>query len=90
MADEYMKYIEATGLRQFGKTEGNRGAYVLRRLDEQEAEFIVLSLWESMDAIGRFAGPEPERAVYFPEDRKFLIDQPPNVIHYEVLAGDGG
>jgi len=31
-------------------------------------EYVLVTLWDSMDAVRRFAGPEPERAVYYPED----------------------
>ena len=39
-----------------------------------------------MDAIRAFAGPEPEKAVFYPEDDKFLIERGPRVLHYEVLS----
>ena len=48
------------------------------------AEFSLLTLWDSMDAIRRFAGDEPERAKYYPEDPSFLLEMPPYVDHYEV------
>jgi hypothetical protein len=35
--------------------------------------------------IGRLAGPDPERAVYYPEDDDFLLEKEPNVTHYEVF-----
>ena len=41
--------------------------------------------WESWEAIRRFAGPEPEKAVYYPEDEGFLLEKEP-VFHYEVAV----
>jgi hypothetical protein len=38
-----------------------------------------------VDAIKRFAGSEIERAKYYPEDEKFLLELEPTVTHYEVL-----
>lgn len=46
----------------------------------------MLTLWESEDAIKRFAGSEIEKAKYYPEDEKFLLELEPNVTHYEVLV----
>jgi hypothetical protein len=43
-----------------------------------------------MEAIKRFAGPEPEKAFYYPEDDDYLLDRAPNVDHYEVVAGERG
>jgi len=86
-ADEYVGYVEETGLKEYRQTSGNRGALVLRRIEGDTAEFVVLSFWEDFDAIRRFAGPRPEKAVYYPEDDQFLLGKEPNVAHYDVAAG---
>jgi heme-degrading monooxygenase HmoA len=83
-ADAYLDYLHRTGVRVCSDTPGNLGVYLLHRLDGDRAEFLFISLWESREAIRRFAGPDVERAVYFPEDREFLLDLPPRVEHYEV------
>jgi hypothetical protein len=46
----------------------------------------LISLWESWDAIKAFAGADYERAVYYPEDERFLRHLDPEVQHYEVLS----
>ena len=84
-ADEYTSYLLETGVRDCEKTPGCRGVYVLRRRDGDEAEFVFHSLWDSFDAIRRFAGPDVEKAVYYPEDRAFLRELEPRVTHYEIL-----
>jgi heme-degrading monooxygenase HmoA len=85
-ADEYLDYLKRTGVAEYKKTEGNRGVYVLQRVDGDQAHFLLLTLWESEDAIKRFAGSEIEKAKYYPEDEKFLLELEPNVTHYEVLV----
>ncbi len=67
-ADEYMRYLERTGLPDYRATPGNRGVYVLRRAEEGVAHFLLVSLWESREAIRAFAGDDMERARYYPED----------------------
>ena len=47
----------------------------------------VASSAASENSVKAFAGPEYEKAVYYPEDRKFLLRLDPKVIHYEVLVG---
>jgi hypothetical protein len=37
-----------------------------------------------MDSVRSFAGDDPSRAVYYPEDDRFLIERSPTVEHYEV------
>jgi heme-degrading monooxygenase HmoA len=85
-ADAYVDYVRKTGLREYRATEGNRGAWVLWRVVGDRAEFITLSFWESREAIRRFAGDDIDRAVFYPEDDRFLVDRGPTVDHYEVEA----
>jgi len=85
-SDEYLDYVVKTGVRDCLATEGNQGVYVLRRASEGRAEFVFISLWESFDAIRKFAGPSIDRAVYYPQDKDFLLGLEPNVTHYEVVV----
>ncbi len=83
-AERYLEYLHETGLREIGSTPGNRGVWVLRRLDGGEAEFLLISLWDSIDSIRAFTGPSPEKARYYPEDDAFLLGKSENVDHFEI------
>ncbi len=85
-AEEYINYLKETGVRAYRATPGNRGVYVLRRKAEGRAEFLLMSLWDSMEAVRRFAGPDAEKAVYYPKDRDFLLELEPKVVHYYVAV----
>jgi heme-degrading monooxygenase HmoA len=84
-ADAYAEYIRETGFAEYGRTVGNRGAWMLRRDDGDRTEFITLSMWDSVDAIKAFAGEDIEAAVLYPEDERYLIDGSSSVTHYEVV-----
>ena len=84
--DEYADYVMQTGVKGVQATEGNLGVYVLKHVDEERAEFLFISLWESFDAIRRFAGEDVEKAVYYPKDKEFLVELEPKVKHFEVLV----
>jgi heme-degrading monooxygenase HmoA len=84
-AGAYAAYIGQTGLDGYQQTPGNRGAWLLRRIEGDLAEFITLSFWESRRAIEGFAGQDIERAVYYPEDDKFLVERDLTVRHYEIV-----
>jgi heme-degrading monooxygenase HmoA len=86
-AEEYMRYLERTGLPDYRATPGNRGVYVLRRGEPGVAHFLLLTLWDSRDAIRAFAGDDMDRARYYPEDAEFLLELEPTVTHYEVAGG---
>ena len=84
-ADEYAEYLLATGMKEARETAGNAGAYFLRRIDGDRAEFVTVILWETLDAVRAFAGDEIERAVFFAEDDRYLVDRELTVTHYEVF-----
>jgi len=84
--DDYLRYLEKTGIPELKATPGNRGVYVLRRNDGNLTTFVFVSLWDSLDAIRAFAGEDVEKARYYPEDREFLVEMSPRVLHYEVAA----
>ncbi len=85
-SEEYLAYLNKTGVPDLQATPGNRGVYVLRRVEGDYAHFLFVSLWDSLEAIKKFAGEEPERARYYPEDKNFLIELEPFVTHYEVVV----
>jgi heme-degrading monooxygenase HmoA len=86
--DAYVAYVRKTGIAAFRSTAGNRGSWILRRDDGDRMEIVVLSLWDSAEAIRGFAGDDIERAVFYPEDDRFLVDRELTVTHYEVAEGD--
>ncbi|HEX6049765.1 MAG TPA: hypothetical protein VFZ21_10880 [Gemmatimonadaceae bacterium] len=91
-AAAYAAYVEATGLRDYAATEGNLGALVLQRPVDDDAtagpltEVLVVSFWQSMEAVARFAGPDPTRAVFYPADDRFLVRRDLTVDHYDAVA----
>ena len=87
-AEQYVEYLRETGLKDYRTIPGNRGVQVLRRTSEDKTEFLLLSLWESYEAIRAFAGEDLERAVYYPKDEEFLLELEPKVTHYEYESYD--
>jgi heme-degrading monooxygenase HmoA len=73
-------------LRDVRAVDGNIGAFVLERTTDDRAEFLFVSLWESMAAVVGFAGADADRAVYFRDDERVLLELTPRVEHYEIVA----
>lgn len=83
-ADAYEDYLRSTGIPDLEATPGNLGVFLLRRDLGDRSEFVILSLWDHMDSIRRFAGDDVEKAVYYPADREYLLRMDPLVTHYQV------
>jgi heme-degrading monooxygenase HmoA len=88
-ADEYADYVRQTGISELQATPGNCGAYLLRRDDGDRTEILVVSLWRSLDDVRGFAGDDVDRAVFYPEDDRYLVGRDLRVRHFTVAAGSG-
>jgi heme-degrading monooxygenase HmoA len=87
-ADEYFEFLKKTGVTDYQSVEGNRGVTILRRIEGDRAHFLLLTLWDSMEAIREFAGSDVDKAKYYPEDERFLLEFEEQVVHYAVLLDE--
>lgn len=83
-ADEYLQYVLETGIRDYKSTPGNLSCQVLRRKEGQFCHFWTVTRWDSIENIKKFAGDDFEKARYYPDDRQYLLEFEPNVLHCET------
>ncbi|HZD80050.1 MAG TPA: antibiotic biosynthesis monooxygenase [Actinomycetota bacterium] len=86
-AEGYVGYLEESGVAALRSTPGNQGVLVLHRTDGNREEFLVLSLWESLESVKAFAGEDVTVARFYPRDDEFLVDRELTCSHYEVPIG---
>jgi heme-degrading monooxygenase HmoA len=84
-SDDYYAYLLRTGLADYRATPGNRGVLVQRWTEGDVSHFLLTTLWDSLEAIKRFAGEDYQAARYYPEDDEFLLEREPQVTHTNVL-----
>ena len=89
-ADEYVRHATQKIFPSLQTIEGHRGAYLLRRTAGNAIEFVVLTIWESMEAVRKFAGVEPDKAVVEAEAQAVLTSFDDSVTHFEIVHGPGG
>ena len=68
-SEEYLNLMRNVALPDYRATPGNTGAYALRSVAGDRAHFLMLTFWESRDAIAKFAGQDIERAKYYDFDK---------------------
>jgi heme-degrading monooxygenase HmoA len=83
-SDAYLDRMRKVALPDYKSISGNRGAYCLHRVEGDVAHFDMLTFWEDVDAIKRFAGDDYQVAKYYDFDRGFLIELEPDVRHYTM------
>jgi heme-degrading monooxygenase HmoA len=86
-ADEYVRHATTRVFPSLRAVEGHRGGYLLRHRGDDRVEIVVLTLWESMDAVRKFAGADPNRAVVEPDARAVLTSFDEFVTHFDVIHG---
>jgi len=86
-AADYIRHATTKVFPKIRGIEGHKGEYLLRREVEDKVELIVLTLWDSIEAIRKFAGPEPNKALVEPEARAVLTSFDKYVTHFEVVRG---
>jgi heme-degrading monooxygenase HmoA len=83
-ANAYVAHLRERTFPDLRSIAGHRGAFVLRRTEAAQVRFTVITLWESVDAIRRFAGDDPEAAVVPAEARALLTSFDWRAVHWEV------
>ena len=83
-AEAYETLLKGTVLPGLKEIQGYHGGYVLRSDGVEEAEFVVVNFFDSLDAVKRFAGPDYAVAVFEPEAKRLLSRIEPTATHYEV------
>ena len=84
-ADNYLAYIQETGLKDYRSINGNISAKILRKVDGDICHFFTVSEWENLECIKKFAGEDFELAKYYEEDKKYLLEFEEKVEHYETF-----
>ena len=76
--------MRRVALPDYKSTAGNRGAFCLHRLEDDLAHFDMLTFWDDLEAIKRFAGENYQLAKYYEFDRSYLVELEPHVRHYAL------
>jgi len=83
-ADNYIKHLKNDTFPKLSEIDGFISASILKRPVEQGTAFLIVTEWESIDAIKAFAGELPDVAVVPPVVQAMMIDYDRSVRHYEV------
>ncbi|MFZ6011245.1 MAG: antibiotic biosynthesis monooxygenase [Bacteroidota bacterium] len=83
--DRYTDFLRRVAVPDYRSVAGNQGLTFLRRKENNEAHFTLITYWESIDAIKKFAGVDYEKAKYYTEDHEFLLEFEEKVVHHEIF-----
>ncbi len=84
--EEYTEFLKLRAIPDYKGTNGFVKLTFLRRIEGNIGHFTLITFWENLEVIKNFAGEDFEKAKYYPEDKKFLLEFEEKVTHYEVFA----
>jgi len=88
-APGFHQHLLKTGVADYLRQPGCKDVLLLRRDEDGWTQFLLLSVWESMDAVRAFAGDDPNEAVLYPGDEAFELVPDGTAMHYSVLTIEG-
>jgi hypothetical protein len=86
-ADAYAKYLYDEGVLVLKKSA--LGVQLFREDRADDSEFVVISYWESVEAMARFAGPNYTQVHPLPKDAEYLIELPKSIQVMHIAADLG-
>jgi heme-degrading monooxygenase HmoA len=84
-ADAYENLLRQEILPGIHRVRGFKGAQLLRRDNQEEVEFVTITLFDSLAAVREFAGEDYEVAVVPAHARKLLAHFDARSAHYETV-----
>ncbi len=84
-ADAYEAFMKERAAPDYGSVDGLVKLYFTRRDDGDVAHFLLVTVWSSMEAVKAFAGDDPGRAKYYPEDDKYLLEKEDHSLNHDVF-----
>ena len=83
-ANDYRRHFTMHVVPHLKALAGHRGAYLLRREDNGEVEFLAVTLWDSIESVRAFSGQDPDVAIVEPEGRAALSSFDDFARHYDI------
>jgi len=84
-SDEYAEFMKQRAAPDYRSVDGLQKLLFLRKNEKDVAHFLLVTYWDSMESVKKFAGEQPERAKYYPEDDQFLLEKEELSALYEVF-----
>jgi len=84
-ADEYQNFMVERAAPDYASVDGLLKLYFQRRDEDEIAHFLLITIWDSLESIKKFAGARPELAKYYPEDDNFLLGKEKHTTMYKVF-----
>jgi heme-degrading monooxygenase HmoA len=85
-AQDYIRHLRTETFPALEEIPGFVDASILSRTLATGVEFQIVTRWDSIDAIVKFAGADPEVSVVPAQVVEMMIEYDPRAQHFEVVT----
>lgn len=78
--DEYQKFLVERAVPDYESAGGLLKLYFTRKDSDTAAHFLLITIWDSMISMKRFAGEDVLHPKYYLEDDNFLLEKEKTVM----------
>lgn len=87
-AAAYEIFMKERAAPDYASVDGLKRLFFTRRDEGEIVHFLLITVWESMDAVKAFAGDDPSRAKYYPEDDQYLLEKEDCSLNHQVFFAE--
>lgn len=84
-ADAYEQFMKERAAPDYASIPGLIRTVFTRRDEGDVTHFLLITFWETIDAVALFAGVDPSKAKYYPEDDKYLLEKEDRSLDHQVF-----
>ena len=84
-AHDYIKHLRTETFPALREIPGFVDASILSRPFGAGIEFLIITKWDSIDALAKFSGSDPEAAVVPAKAAEMMIEYDRRARHFEVV-----
>ncbi len=83
--DAYESFMKKRAAPDYGSIDGLQQLFFTRRDEVEASHFLLITVWDSIEAVKKFAGDDPNVAKYYPEDNEFLLEKEARSLNHQVF-----
>ncbi|MDQ7019877.1 MAG: hypothetical protein Q9M33_12025 [Robiginitomaculum sp.] len=84
-AEAYETFMARRAAPDYASVKGLKQLFFTRRDEGDIAHFLLVTVWDNMDAVKAFAGDDPAKAKYYPEDDQYLLEKEDCSLNHRVF-----
>jgi len=83
--DDYESFMKTRAAPDYGSVDGLQELFFTRRDEGDVSHFLLITVWDTLEAVKKFAGDDPSVAKYYSEDDKFLLEKEDHSLNHQVF-----